>query len=283
MVDDKFQAFLERIKSATGIENQTDLAASLNIHRSAITQARKKAAIPDKWLVTLYRKFGLNPEWLETGRGLQFLKEDGRKDDEFYRVPKVYARLSAGGGSFESNSAIEGYYSFRKEWLWKKGPEDQMVMMDVTGNSMEPELKDGDTVLLDQSKKEIIAGAIYAVGVDDTILIKRVEKLPNTLVLQSDNTHYSPIFIKGEGVPVRKSVFIFINIPINADINRRYGGHNDAKTNRKPYRDRRMAHRDYSCGKRWGLIAPYQSGRRTDGGFFELVYSCEGGLFGCYA
>lgn len=205
MGDEKFQAFLDRIKAATGLETQTDLAASLDIHRSAITQARKKEAIPDKWLMTLYRKFGLNPEWLETGKGLQFLKEDGRADDEFYKVPKVYARLSAGGGSFESHSAIQGYYSFRKEWLRKKGPGDQMVMMDVTGNSMEPELKDGDTVLVDQSRKEIIAGAIYAVGVDDTILIKRVEKLPNTLVLQSDNTHYAPILIKGEEI---KSVVI---------------------------------------------------------------------------
>jgi len=71
-----------------------------------------------------------------------------------------------------------------------------MVLMDIFGNSMAPELKDGDTVLVDQSQKGVLAGALYAVGIDDTIMIKRVEKHPNKLVLLSDNTDYSPIFLQ---------------------------------------------------------------------------------------
>jgi phage repressor protein C with HTH and peptisase S24 domain len=72
-----------------------------------------------------------------------------------------------------------------------------MVLMDIFGNSMEPELKDGDTVLIDESQKDIIAGALYAVGVDDTIMVKRVEKHPNKLVLRSDNQNYAPIYLQG--------------------------------------------------------------------------------------
>ena len=49
------------------------------------------------------------------------------------------------------------------------GVTSDMVLIDVYGNSMEPELKDGDTVLIDTSQKEILAGSIYAVGIDDTI------------------------------------------------------------------------------------------------------------------
>jgi len=75
-----------------------------------------------------------------------------------------------------------------------------MVLMDIVGNSMEPELKDGDTVLVDRSKREILAGAIYAVGVEDTVLIKRLEKLPDKLVLRSDNEKYSPIYITGDDI-----------------------------------------------------------------------------------
>jgi phage repressor protein C with HTH and peptisase S24 domain len=71
-----------------------------------------------------------------------------------------------------------------------------MVLMDIFGNSMEPELKDGDSVLIDESQKDILAGAVYAVGVDDTIMVKRVEKHPNRLVLLSENRDYSPIFLK---------------------------------------------------------------------------------------
>jgi phage repressor protein C with HTH and peptisase S24 domain len=112
-------------------------------------------------------------------------------------IPKVIARLSAGGGSFEVGSEIQGYYAFQQEWLQIKGKPNRMVLMDIFGNSMEPELKDGDTVLIDESQKDIIAGALYAVGVDDTIMVKRVEKHPNKLVLRSDNQNYAPIYLQG--------------------------------------------------------------------------------------
>ena len=73
-----------------------------------------------------------------------------------------------------------------------------MVLMDIFGNSMAPELKDGDTVLVDEMEKAILAGALYAVGVEDTIMVKRVEKHPNRLVLMSDNKDYAPIFLNNE-------------------------------------------------------------------------------------
>ncbi|MFP4225414.1 MAG: helix-turn-helix transcriptional regulator [Desulfobacterales bacterium] len=58
---------------------------------------------------------------------------------------------------------------------------EYVVVMDVYGNSMEPEIKNGDTILIDQGQKDIIAGAVYAVGIDDTIMVKRVEKRPGRL------------------------------------------------------------------------------------------------------
>jgi SOS-response transcriptional repressor LexA len=190
----KFDAFLKRVFESTGISSQSELAAALQINRSAITQARKKGAVPDKWILHLYKKFGLNPDWVEFGKGKMFLKGD---DGKFKNIPKVKARLCAGGGSFEVGSEIEGYYAFQKEWLMSKGTSDNMVLMDIFGNSMEPELKDGDTILIDESQKDVLAGAIYAVGVDDTIMVKRVEKHPNKLVLLSDNRDYSPIYLEG--------------------------------------------------------------------------------------
>lgn len=193
-----FDDFLKRVFAATGIESQIELAAALGINRSAITQARKKGAVPDRWILGLYRKFGLNPDWLENGLGVIFLKNGGDDGETFTYVPKVQARLCAGGGSFEVDDGVKGYYSFRQAWLAGKGSADKMVLLDVFGNSMEPELKDGDTVLIDQSRTDIIAGAVYAVGIDDTIMVKRIEKHPNNLVLLSDNTRYAPISLERE-------------------------------------------------------------------------------------
>ena len=196
----RFESFLQRVFQSTGITSQTELASALKINRSAITQARKKNSIPDKWILQLYKTFGLNPDWVETGSGQTFIKKSVSDDSIFKNIPKVKARLSAGGGSFEVGSEVEGYYAFRKDWLTTKGNRNKMVLMDIFGNSMEPEMKDGDTILIDESQKDILAGAIYAVGIDDTIMVKRVEKHPNKLVLLSDNKDYSPIYLQGNEI-----------------------------------------------------------------------------------
>ena len=194
----KFDAFLNRLSDATGISNQSELASALNINRSAITQARRKNAVPSKWILELYRKFEVNPDWLEKGVGPTFSGKKAESDIKFKNVPKVKARLCAGGGSFESGSEIEGYYAFQKKWLQEKGVSEKMVLMDIFGNSMEPELKDGDTILIDGSQKDILAGSIYAVGIEDTIMVKRVERYPNKLILFSDNPAYAPISLQNE-------------------------------------------------------------------------------------
>jgi len=189
-----FDIFLKRLCDHTDIRSQSDLANALNISRSAITQAKKNDSIPQKWFNELSRKFDLNPRWLEYGAGSTF----SNANDTFVQIPKVKARLSAGGGSFETKAEIAEFYSFRADWLNKKGRPKDMVLMDIIGNSMEPELKEGDTVLIDQFQKAVLAGAIFAVGLADTIVVKRLERRPEELILLSENKNYPPTCFRGE-------------------------------------------------------------------------------------
>ena len=198
MTENKIDALIKRVSHATGISSQSELAKELEINRSGITHARNNNKIPDKWIVKLYKNFGFNPQWLESGIGKIFINTSSQDDIEFKYIPKVAARLSAGTGSFESEENITDYLSFQTKWLAGKGAANSMVAMEVFGQSMEPFIKEGDTVLIDQSQKKILAGAIYAVGVEDTILIKRLEKHPDKLVLSSDNKDYEPIYLQRE-------------------------------------------------------------------------------------
>lgn len=197
MSSERFHSFMKRLHEATPITSQANLAKTLNISRSAITQAKRNDSIPSKWINGLSRQYNLNPGWLEKGSGPKAL-EQNIYHEIFQQVPKIRARLSAGGGSFETESEIKEFYSFRKDWLSRKGLPKDMVLMDITGNSMEPELKENDTVLIDQSQKAVLAGAIYAVGLADTIVVKRLEKRPKELVLLSENTRYPTMSFRGE-------------------------------------------------------------------------------------
>ena len=196
----KFGIFIRRAFEALQISSQNKLAILLGINRAGITQAKKKGTVPEKWILELYRKYGINPDWIETGSGKMFIAErDGSVIvPEYKSAPYVKARLCAGDGSFEVDEAIRDYWMFRAEWLNRKGSASHMILIDIYGNSMEPELKHGDTVMIDTSQRDILAGSISAVGIDDTIMVKRIEKHPGKLVLRSDNKDYEPIYLSGD-------------------------------------------------------------------------------------
>ncbi len=197
------ESVLSRIMAATGIKSQSELARVLGIGRQAVTDAKKRSHIPADWYLYLCRKYGLNPQWLESGMGPTHVNQSqaesapmacapGMHPEEFSYVPKVRARLSAGGGSLQVDEAIETYYAFRHAWLRRKGQISQMRLMRVSGESMEPTLRDEDVVLIDLSQVDIFTGKIYAVGIDEEIVVKRVDKKPGKLVLVSDNRQLYP-------------------------------------------------------------------------------------------
>lgn len=234
-----FASFLERLQGQTDISSQIDLARALGVNRSAVTQAKVRDAVPQKWILALSRRYSLSPDWLEFGSGtprlqrhartegcigngtgrravrhetlqhpvlspiqrvVHFHGDDGReKDDELVYVPKASARLCAGGGSFEVEALHVAEYPMPLRWLSKMGRPSDMIFMDVVGNSMEPGICDGDMVLVDQGHTHITSdNGVLAVGVEDSIYLKRVEKRPGGLLLHSDNSGYSPMALLGD-------------------------------------------------------------------------------------
>ena len=76
---------------------------------------------------------------------------------------------------------------------------EQARCFKVHGESMEPFLYDGDTVLVNLSEREIINGKVYAIRYGDELRIKRVyRKIDGGLVLHSDNPTFLP---RDEDVP----------------------------------------------------------------------------------
>lgn len=114
-------------------------------------------------------------------------------------LPMVEARLSAGNGSFETGANIERRYAFRTDFLLRKGQPSHMVLMRVDGDSMEPNIMNGDVVLIDQSQRDPRAGKVYAVGVEDVVYLKMVNAAPGKIVLSSYNAVYPPLEIDARG------------------------------------------------------------------------------------
>lgn len=77
---ERFKDAYRRILEATGAGSQTELADLLDVRQSSISDATSRGnGIPANWLVTLTEKCALNPRWIKTGEGAQYLRptDDG--------------------------------------------------------------------------------------------------------------------------------------------------------------------------------------------------------------
>lgn len=120
-------------------------------------------------------------------------------DCEITMVPMVEARLSAGGGSWETSADSDRRYAFRTDFLRRKGSASAMVLMRVAGDSMEPEIKDNDIVLVDTSNTTPRPGRLFAIAVEDLVYLKKVDAEPGRLILTSANPAYAPLEIDARG------------------------------------------------------------------------------------
>lgn len=203
---------LERIKLAANANSDAELARKIEISQQSIAKARTTKSVPFSWLPKVSTLFDVSLDWLYTGEGLMRLEQHPPKNDaslcevnafhsdvDIIMIPMAEARLSAGCGSLEVDAKSEKKYGFRSDFLFRKGSPKDMILMRVSGDSMAPEIEDNDVVLLDQSKKEITPGRLYAVGFEDAIYLKRIDKLPGKVVLKSTNPAYPPVELNING------------------------------------------------------------------------------------
>ena len=204
----QFDATLRRLMLATGAKTETEFAKILGIQQPNVTAARRRGQIPPSWIITIAQRYCCSADWIISGEGSL---EQGALcaasspiasqalDQELVMIPRVKARLSAGNGSLETSGEVVGRYAFRGDYIRTKGNPKAMVLMDVSGDSMAPEIKDGDMVLIDQNQTDVIAGSIFAIGIDDDVVVKYVERIPGKLVLRSKNPEFSPIEVDLRG------------------------------------------------------------------------------------
>lgn len=202
----------ERIRQARGDKSQDTFAKLLGISKGSLGFYERNENLPNidvvlkicsianvslDWLVSGTDFFpGVPPLAVGAGNSPQTIEA---QDHQIIMIPMVEARLSAGHGSFETDSTSERQYSFRSDFLLRKGNISQMVLMRVSGDSMAPAVEDSDVVLIDQSQNKPIPGKVYAVGVEDMVYLKRVNAEPGKLVLLSDNKGYAPMTIDTRG------------------------------------------------------------------------------------
>lgn len=208
---------------------QADVAVAVGLHPVSYQKYEHEKAKKRKIFEKLAVFYGCSLDWLTTGEGVPFpdqaaecsnespshqvipIQSDFPADD-FVFIRQVNGKISAGGGLMPDNSA-DLQCAFRKDWVKRKGGKpDNMSLIKVEGDSMEPTLLDGDLVLVNHSRTTVAPqGGIYAISIHQEIMIKRVQILfpHNKLRILSDNTNYKPIEADPEQIKINGKVIWF--------------------------------------------------------------------------
>lgn len=117
----------------------------------------------------------------------------GANSPDSFSVPLESDTPSAGPGMDIFDGEPKCHYPFPVSWLRKLGKPEDMRLMEVSGHSMEPEIRHCDMVMLDRGKTRPMTGRYFVVRLEGSLYVKRVEVLPRKLRLVSLDSSYTPI------------------------------------------------------------------------------------------
>lgn len=145
------------------------------------------------------RAFKVTPEWLQFGAGgksaavAQINHSISAPKDGVAEIPRYPASVSAGGGSFnldemEPDALIPFTWEFLEKHLGRQNTNG-LVMLSVSGDSMEPTIGSGDLVMIDRHDTTIGDG-VFAFVLDNVARLKRFNVNLRGVQIISDNPHY---------------------------------------------------------------------------------------------
>ncbi|MFW3412053.1 XRE family transcriptional regulator [Aliarcobacter butzleri] len=183
---------IKLVRKSLKCETQKDFAELVNFPFSRIQDIErgKVKELKASELQILQEKFLISSWWLLTGKGDIFTSNDITKTSDNYSIDLLNVRAGAGEGIYNYVIETVDTISLDKNFFRTPINTNKVKGICVDGDSMEPTLRDGDYVLIDENINFGTNG-IYAIQYGGQILIKRLQfKMDGTIIIISDNDKY---------------------------------------------------------------------------------------------
>lgn len=118
-----------------------------------------------------------------------------RKDFDVYRVEVLDVSASAGTGHIQGSDVIDvihaiEYSSEQALSLFGGRTSSGVKVINVRGDSMASTIEAGDLIFVDVNVNEFDGDGIYVFGFDGKVYVKRLQMIPDQLLVISDNPKY---------------------------------------------------------------------------------------------
>lgn len=219
-LSERLKAFRAQLKLT-----QKQLAEQIGVSGRGYQGYEDGRSVPGGEAIGRFVKLGLNANWLLTGEGDMLLSKlqsvtydiglpkEGLSVRESttaaYATIKTSEYVAITGGENVHASAGDVIYGktaqsvgaalmFRKDWIHSElnaNPSD-LCLVDVKGNSMEPTLRAGDSILIDLRARTPDYEGMYLLKMGQMLLLKNLQALPGAKVqVNSDNPAFEPFTI----------------------------------------------------------------------------------------
>lgn len=129
-------------------------------------------------------------------------KEENNNTSQGIKIP-VLGTVAAG----IPISAVEDILDYEEiPQSWQN--QGEFFGLKIKGDSMKPDINDGDTVIVKQQSTANNGDVVIALVNGDDATCKKFEKLDNGIMLISNNSEYSPMYFSNEEVTTKPVVIV---------------------------------------------------------------------------
>jgi phage repressor protein C with HTH and peptisase S24 domain len=207
-------SFADRLREVMGTDSARGFSDKIGVSEGSM-RAFLKGRIPradDALAIT--RATGVTLDWLIAGDGPKHAGEPYKEknhlvlnnsshdyilsaqfNEEFALISGYHIQVSAGSGSAWNGEQVKRHLAFRRKWLKYRGLDpERLAVVFAKGDSMQPTINNGDSILVDTSKNQVVDGSIFVLRLGDDLYAKRLQKnIDGGITVISDNRTEYPI------------------------------------------------------------------------------------------
>ncbi|MEZ8744144.1 XRE family transcriptional regulator [Vibrio sp. 10N.286.49.E1] len=175
-MDEKLISFSNQLKELKGTKSVRSFAELCGVPQPSMQNYIHGMRAPSlENLIKISHANNVSIDWLAGTSNVSLENAKIVTESDYTSIPIYSAEASAGNGCFTDTDKVIGKHLVFTDDLQRLGlKKEKTCAIKASGDSMVPTLMNGDLLVIDTRKQEGVLDGVYAITLDDSLLVKRL-------------------------------------------------------------------------------------------------------------